>query len=367
MTFMVRMVKLVMVNKSNLLGLGLWFALVTGAFCAFYLFRGSSFFEHTATFSEGMETCFERLRRSYVSSQLGDKKFSSEGSFFKHTEACFSEVVFFMEKHFSISLVRELAPVHNLVTDIYWFHKDLQGAENKISLRTQFDKLENARRGIVSRLQNERKRWSGRMEMVGKLFLSSWGMAMILFLFRLLMGRKRSSTVYGEKKSIRKEERAEGVFSNLEKVSLVETLSMVLDSLANKILAQGIRVEPDIREDSLIFAKSKSLERALEALLFCIINSFADGGYLSISQEYCGGRMVLVLMPFVGDFFQKPEGQMFSTLIRESGGRLEEVSQNRIRISFVAASEGSRDKRKNRLLKGKKKDVLRQLSSWQNE
>ena len=351
-----------MATKWKNRGVGLCFAVGSGFFCALYLIWGSTFFERTATFSEGVETCFERLRWSYVSSLLGDNVDYPDSSFFKNTEACFSEVVSYMENHFSTSLVKDLAPINSLVMNVHWFHKDLVEGKSKIFQRAQFDKLEDARKGIVDRLQSERKRQGRYMEMARKLFFIAWGVALLFFLLSLFVNR-----VQVQKKSTQEVKQKKETYSVWEKVSLAENLGKILDSLVDKILIQGIRVDLDIGEDSQIYAKNRALHKALEFIFTQIVDSFDGEGHLGISQKYSGDRIVLSLTPFVREHLQGQKEQVLLTLVGECGGRIEEISSRQIKISFAGVSQGHPDKGKRRLLKGKKKEVLRQLSSWQNE
>ena len=341
-----------------------------GFFCALYLVWGSYFFERASIFSEGLETCFDRLRTGYVSALSGGKG-SPDSSFFRNTEACFSEVVFTMEKSFYASLVKDLAPINNLVTDIHWFHKELASGEYGFSQRNQFVKLEDARRGIVDRLQSERKRQGRYMHWARNGFFVLAGMSLLFFLSGWLASRKKELSV-PKRVSSDQLVKPNGMEKKWEKIFLAESLGGVLDSLVNRILVQGIRVELDVGEDSHIYAHAPSLKRVLEILFGHILDSFESEGHLGIVQKYGEDRMVLAVTPFVEKSFRGEddlfgEKMIFAKLVRESGGRIDEISSGQIKISFMRVFQVRTDKPKGRLLKGKKKEVLRQLSSWQNE
>ena len=314
-----------------------------------------------------MEVCFERLRRSYGSALLDGRSIALENSYIKGTGECFSELVFYMEKHFPTSLVKDMAPVNNLAMDVHWFHKDLRRKSDKIALSGEFRKLEEARGGVVNRLRSERKRQELLVDRARKVLVSAWGLALILLLFGRLtkrdtkrdMGRKESEA--GTAEPLPKEhERADTV---LKKTTLVDIVSMALDSLADKIFVRGIRVEPDIREDVRIYGEGKSLVRALEVLFQRIVDFSEEDGRLGVFLESHGERMVLVVTPAEEGFLQEREGRMFSALLGEAGGRVDSVSSGQIRVSFVGVSGDFADRPKARLLKGKKRDVLRQLQS----
>ena len=348
-----------MATKSKNGVAGWCFTLAIGFCCVLYLVWGSYFFERTATFSEGMATCFERLRTSYTSSLLGRKDFSLNSSFFKNTETCFSEVVFFMEKNFYASLVKGLAPINNLVADIHWFQKNLKNGKNEAFQRSQFGKLEDAHKGIVNRLQSERKRHGYHIGWARNLFFVLTGMSLLFFLLTRLTNRKKNSALLAKNTDV--------VHSDWEKIFLSESLGGTLDSLVNRILVQGIRVELDMEEDFHIYARRPSLKKALDVLLCHVLDSFEGEGQLSISQKYSKNYSILTVTPFEEKAFQEGERQVFERLVRESGGRIEEISSGQIKISFMKIFQGRTVKATRRLLKGKKKDVLRQLSSWENE
>ena len=349
-----------MVKKLRLGRWPLCLAVLISIICSLHMARDSFFFERAATFSEGMEICFDRLRRSYLFALSKKSGIFLEHSFLQDTESCFSELVFYTEQHFSLSLVKDVSPINSLVTDIHWFHRDLMHSENKISLREPFEKLEDTRRGIISRMESERKRRSRFLETARKLFFVASGVGIILFLFRL--PRKRQKVVEVESPPMeRQEEKRKPI-----RVPLPEVFSMVLDSLADKILAQGIRVELELREGTEVYARKEPLQQGLEALLCNIFKlSKEEGGRLKISKEHRKERTVLLLNSFTDKVF---DTRVFADLMEKSGGKIEESLPGQVNISFVSAPQTERATPiQNRLVKGKKKEVLRQLSSLQDQ
>ena len=354
------------------------FALMAMVACSLHMLRESFFFERSVTFSEGMETCFERLRRSYVSVLSGQDW--PEISFFQDTESCFSELVFYTESHFSPSLVKSLAPINALVKDIHWFHKDLQRLDGKSGLHGEFAQLEDARREIIDRMESER-RSRGRFLGISRNVLgAALGTGMIFFLLGLFSRRKRGAKIVvreavpsaipagpfpepeGSQRQKQQQEEKEGKYPGLEKVSPMEVLAIVLDSLADKILLQGIRVEPHIGENSRIYAKEEFFREGLEILLGDVVRAFGDSeGCLRISEERRGERTVLLVESFTE---QNLGGKKIFDLIEKAGGRSGSPAGGQFRMSFSRASDAEYQKKKgkNRLIKGKKRDVLRQLS-----
>ena len=336
--------------------------------CAACMTWGSFFFERAAIFSEGMENCFGRLRRSYMSALLGDRGILRAAPFLRKTETCFSETVSFMEQHFSPSLVKDLAPINSLVKDVHWFHKDLRQSGDPISLRNRFEKLEDAHGGIGGRLEAERKKWGRLLEASRILLVALGGMGVIGFLLSFwrarMMRLKKKRPVLTSRPELEKGP----PFPGLDPVSLEDVLMVVLDSLADKILLQGIRVEPHIEENSQVYAREASLLQTLEVLFNHIFNSYTGEGRVGIFEEDCGERTALVLDSFLGETLGNYDELMFSNLILESGGRMEQSSPGQMRISFgrVVPSERTVVPGGNRLIKGKKKEILRQLSSLEN-
>ena len=298
-------------------------ALVVGVLCTLVMIRDSYFFERTAMFSANMDVCFERLRRSYVLILTGGP--GPGESFFGGTETCFSEVVFYMEKHFPTSLVAALAPLNTLVTDIHWFHKDLKGEGTPTALGSRFTKLEDARQGILERLGSDRRERMRYLEMVRRIFLLSLGVGGVLFLFRLRQDSgERRKTISLEKKRETPAPLPAAVPAEVqERASLADVLAVALDSLADTILLRGIRVVPYVREDSSVYVRSQSLGRVLEVLLGNIFDSFGGEGRLKISEEYRGERIVLVLDWFPAASLPVEQERALDNLILESGGRVE--------------------------------------------
>ena len=321
---------------------GLWFlALAAGGLSTFLMVGESRFLERSAKFSEGLETCFGRLRQSYL---LG----KGEREFFKGTESCFSEMVAYMEQHFPASVVQGMAPINQLVIDTHWFHKTLMGPQGNSSRPSEkFGQLESARRGLVERLQDERRRRMEQLEADRMGLWGAWGAILLLLALSALNARKEPEH--------QPQEVAQTPPAPRERVQLGESLGRVLSSLANEIFSRGIRVEPDIGEDAPIDSPPDLLEKALERILAEVLDSLEEGARLKISYQRRGEGAIVSLGPLGRGGFSH---QMGSTLLRECGGRMEETPTGWIQISFGGEKTGHR-----RVFKGKKKDILRQLHS----
>ena len=315
-----------------------------GVLCSLYLVRGSFFLERTAYFSEGMETCFGRLRQSHILAMSGARGVAGEGAFLKGTESCFSEMVSYMEQHFSSSLVRALAPINDLAIDVHWFHKKLGQAGRN------FAELEGARKGIVERLQEERSRRIDMMEWARRGLFIAWGMVVVLLFLPLVLFKKRALpkvSAAGQQE-----------VPPLGGVLLGESIGKILGSLAGEIFSRGVRVDSDMGGELCIRSRSDSLERVLALLLSASLRSLKEGERLKISQQLQGERVLLSLGPWGQDGLKKGRGEEVSHLVKMCGGKIEKVSSEWIQLSFL-----SENPRQRRVFKGKKKDILRQLSS----
>ena len=325
-------------------------AIGVGILCSLYLVGESLFFERTAKFSEGLETCFGRLRQSHLRLLSGDKGMSGERAFFQETESCFSEVVAYMEQHLPTSLVQGLAPLNNLVIDVHWFHKNLGRLD-------KFRDLEGARQGIVERLQEERGQRTERVEVVRMVLVISWGVAIALLALHWLMRRPVVETKPSAREVAQEDSPLGQPPQQAGSIPLGESVGRVLVSLADDIFSRGIHVELDIGDDVRIFSEDKSFRKALQAILLGVLYSLEEGGRLRISQRRWGPRVGLCLGPLGGDGLHHRKGETIFKLMDACKGKIEDSPQDWMGLSFVGGMTGRR-----RVFKGKKKDILRQLA-----
>ena len=405
-------------EKSKRLTYLQWVLLGALSLSALYMTWSISFFRKTVIFSDGISTCFSRLQKSYIAKMVGtiNSDYLTK-NFFKNTEECFSEAIFYMEDNLNTVLENALMSLNSLSTDVHWFHRILENttqmtteASGQISsISTHFNKLEKMKEQLITTLNNFQNSNAAQADKIKVFFLVLIGIFFLVVTSTLILRRRKplnekllSPQKLKKRPSIKTEQikqknpplpikkkekpsqspKIKQVGPKLDRIPLESILTEVIGLHSSKIFGLGIKTDFNIDEGLKVYAMKETLEQTFYYLLSYFLNASPSPEFISISGGNTGKNISISIFSsehqfdedILNDPFKSkhPEFRIAKTFLEELQGTLTlknttKHDGNNVGATFQVTLKSARPKpppkkRLAQIKKGKKRDIAKQIS-----
>lgn len=361
-----------------------WLLLVTLGLVALYMSWGGLKVNRILVLSDGVSTCFNRLHQSYTAklAQGGEKYLTK--SFLRDTESCFSQAVSYMEGNFDIARLNSLSGLNTLGTDVRWFNQMLNRAEEvSPRLGPMFSKLEEQKDELLAKIEGYRQDKIKDTKQVRGFFFLILAAIPLIFLLNLILTRRRRKRSVAVTTAPVPIPPPTSPKPSPEKAPLSDILGNVFEALSGKIFTLGIKLKFNLDDNIRIAGKEEVIEQAFYHLLSYLLKS-AEGSKRLISVSgHQNGEMVLVEIFCYHRVFDREllagvksnaQLQITSTLIEEFGGKMtlsnivndeQKTIGSKVQLNLGRELKKAKARRGRlrHLRKGKKRELLRQMSS----